>query len=1071
MPGLADAFKVVGAIALDKSGVVDALAESKKMAEETTSEIEGGFKKAGESGKESAVGIQKAWDGLGTFMKGTIIGVVGAVATAFVGLAKTGLENTQQIQDAMQRFRVETGASEEEAQNFSNTIQALHKQNTDSYEDLANAVIAVRQRFGDLGDEMKDQTQIFLDYAKVTGQDTAQAIEKTSEILRVYNLELSDVPELLDKIMKAHQETGASVEFIQTGLQQSASMFEQYGFSLDESIALLATFDQAGLKASDTQRALRNVLERTTGASDDQAIALERLGVQVGDVDGIVQAIGGPRGALEQIISKMQQGTLSTEEMDAVMKIVGVNSGPRLASALRDGGAAVDELTTKLQDSTGAVSEASATYDKQLGERWTLIRRRYLEPFMEVIGQRLLDTLNYLLDKLENEWGPKIQKFWQDWGEPITTVVITVGQILIDTVNNAFAVIENAIKVFKGVATGDFDLIKEGLLGIWNALWGQVQSTFTNVIEAIDQLTGGWASRIVDSVTTGIDNVVDYITSIPQRFKDGARQLINAFLEGLIDAVEEIPLVGGKIAGALADYIVGESPPRKGPLSNVDEGGANIVRAWLEGIEGESSNVKSIGDKIAGILSSRFALMSSVVEGFGKVVMEAFGRNFDMAADQLESRAANAWNYLVEKGRISLQQQEQYLIAAIAAIEAEGGKFTDEWIKMMAQLESVQEQLAHETTEKYKNAMALRYGAMQAQHEAEREAERETTKQAQENMQIRYQAMQEYFDNLQREQEENTKRSRDAYTARLNAAVEYYDKLEANRQANLERARQADAARLAGLAEYYAEVAKKEQEDVERGRQAWAARYQTQAETVYAGYVYQNEVLGQMLAAVESATNKMGNFWVSLADTLQSSFSDALAGLLSGTKDFSEATQDIWNSIKSLVISAVAQMGASYITQFIAQAIAGNSSWIASTLSSLAAAVTAFLQSAYAALVGFFWYLGPFAPAAAAGVIAAALLGISAIVGQAKGLLPEFEKGGIVPGARGEPQLIVAHGGELVIPADEVGPRVSFALEDALGTGAQIVNQNSYNIYGLQPADVERAIIRGQRRLVEEWGW
>jgi len=59
--------------------------------------------------------------------------------------------------------------------------------------------------------------------------------------------------------------------------------------------------------------------------------------------------------------------------------------------------------------------------------------------------------------------------------------------------------------------------------------------------------------------------------------------------------------------------------------------------------------------------------------------------------------------------------------------------------------------------------------------------------------------------------------------------------------------------------------------------------------------------------------------------------------------------------------------------------IVAEDAWLVTTLSTIATAVVGFLSLAFAALTSFFWFLGPFAPVAAGGVIAGAIAAIAAL--------------------------------------------------------------------------------------------
>lgn len=68
-------------------------------------------------------------------------------------------------------------------------------------------------------------------------------------------------------------------------------------------------------------------------------------------------------------------------------------------------------------------------------------------------------------------------------------------------------------------------------------------------------------------------------------YNDGAN-ISKQFASGLIDpaAMARIRDNAATAANAAADFLHGHSPPKKGPLSTIDEGGANVTKAWAKGL-------------------------------------------------------------------------------------------------------------------------------------------------------------------------------------------------------------------------------------------------------------------------------------------------------------------------------------------------------------------------------------------------------------------------------------------------------------------------------------------------------
>jgi hypothetical protein len=86
----------------------------------------------------------------------------------------------------------------------------------------------------------------------------------------------------------------------------------------------------------------------------------------------------------------------------------------------------------------------------------------------------------------------------------------------------------------------------------------------------------------------------------PRRFAEGATNTFGAYAGGILWAANTLvaPAVVA-LATMVADFLCGFSPPPKGPLSKIDEGGANVIDAWLEGMG--MASMKPVSDVAAAV--------------------------------------------------------------------------------------------------------------------------------------------------------------------------------------------------------------------------------------------------------------------------------------------------------------------------------------------------------------------------------------------------------------------------------------------------------------------------------------
>src|SRR5690606_7287303 len=116
----------------------------------------------------------------------------------------------------------------------------------------------------------------------------------------------------------------------------------------------------------------------------------------------------------------------------------------------------------------------------------------------------------------------------------------------------------------------------------------------------------------------------------------------------------------------------------------------------------------------------------------------------------------------------------------------------------------------------------------------------------------------------------------------------------------------------------------------------------------------------------------------SIGDRISSWITDTTVDLFAGVATW----QDLFTSFGSLATQVLKDLFATMVTQMVQNAIA-QQSWLAATLANIATAIAAYISQAYAALVAFYWWLGPGAPVAAAATIAVVTAAVAKYAGEA----------------------------------------------------------------------------------------
>ena len=90
------------------------------------------------------------------------------------------------------------------------------------------------------------------------------------------------------------------------------------------------------------------------------------------------------------------------------------------------------------------------------------------------------------------------------------------------------------------------------------------------------ELNRNWVPNVLALV--GFDELA-------QEFRAGNERVMDAWINAIYGKAGDVEAAVEWITGIVARYMVGTSPPPEGPLSDIDEGGAAIMEAWVEGAE------------------------------------------------------------------------------------------------------------------------------------------------------------------------------------------------------------------------------------------------------------------------------------------------------------------------------------------------------------------------------------------------------------------------------------------------------------------------------------------------------
>lgn len=469
-------------------------------------------------------GVAKAISGA---MKGIAVGI-GLAGAALVGVGSLAFKSGMAMDEAFDALIIKTGASGKALEGMKADVNAVFTSIPTDVGKAADVVAEFARTLDYTGKGAQELSKSVLEASRLMGGDAANNAAALADVTKSWGIANDQAAGTMDKLFKAAQASGVPLDRLMQQLKLSGPQLRGMGFSLDESVAMLAKWEKAGLnsqqmlvtlrtgmadmakdtgggavdvgKLTDKTAALnekladqQHRLEKLQSAKkvdayavEKQQKAIEKTKSAITDYNGQISAAGAANAAAagktenmrDKFMEAMTQIKGAKDETSALrigMEIFG-SRGAVMVEAIRNGNMAFEDMQAVLGDSTGAIMAASeATMD--FPEKWTMVKNK-MTAALAPIGMSMMDVVGTALDV----FGPGMQKAAEWLGG-------VAGQISL-----AFRDILGAVEDYRN-----------GNFGIWE-LAGSI-AAFLGFPEDIELSIADW-------VTTTIEDIQGAITTI-----------------------------------------------------------------------------------------------------------------------------------------------------------------------------------------------------------------------------------------------------------------------------------------------------------------------------------------------------------------------------------------------------------------------------------------------------------------------------------------------------------------------------------------------------------------------------
>lgn len=360
--------------------------------------------------------------------------------------------------------------------------------------------------------------------------------------------------------------------------------------------------------------------------------------------------------------------------------------------------AGIKRASPRLIDNTGIVlklSEAEATLAEELGksvEQLTLEEKQIAVLNATVkAGAALIDSLGDATES-NSEKLARSQAIITNTFDTLAIAVQPAFATVLDIVNRVLGAFQSLAIGIAPILGAISSIITDVLGGAINAIFdiiSPIVSAVASFLPYISILFQGIASvvhGVVEFIGGIINGIVGFIQGVAKNLFgldisnlgkslfEGAAAAFGSFANAIISVANQLifPAVIA-IAKFIADFLIGFSPPKKGPLSEIDKGGENLMLAWLDGIAGVALDpVKDVADQVSVLLGDIGKASLPVVDARLKMLDQAllpFQNRLDIVKSQFDAIAAPAQAALDAIDRQMAQAQSALMSGDVQAAD------------------------------------------------------------------------------------------------------------------------------------------------------------------------------------------------------------------------------------------------------------------------------------------------------------------------------------------------------------------------------------------------------------------
>jgi TP901 family phage tail tape measure protein len=326
---------------------------------------------------DGLTGSQTAADSFGTKLSNVggavVLGTLSAAAVAITAVGAAAWDAGNTLDEAMDTIATATGATGPELAALRKDFEGVFTSVPTDAASASEALSILNSRLDITGPALQNLAEPLLEASRLLGGDVTANAEGFTRVMGDWVLPVEDAASSLDTLFVAAQQTGAPLDQLMERVVQYGAPMRNFGFSFEQSAALLAKWESEGVNVGTVMGGMR--------------IAQGKFITQGKDMNtGLWETVDAIRNATD------------AEGLKIAADIFGAKAVGDMFDTIKSGKFDIDDLTSAMMNADGAIMDTAAS-TMDWGEKWSMFKNK-VTVALAPIGEKMMAGVGTAMDSV-----------------------------------------------------------------------------------------------------------------------------------------------------------------------------------------------------------------------------------------------------------------------------------------------------------------------------------------------------------------------------------------------------------------------------------------------------------------------------------------------------------------------------------------------------------------------------------------------------------------------------------------------------------------------------------------------